>query len=220
MKAAARSSDERQFDASGVLCTGSQTYHIRQVHSSNSVFVAGPSGTQSGDDSNLIASPSLCAIAQCTATLELSLSSASAISFLRQKLPQYTGPGHTTNRNASPTNARQELEQSKICVFDDAPFSTTELDLAWKQICACEIGQICLCPTAPSLIEVWKSIISAVILRNIDLEAGFAVDTLLRSVEEEGHPASLIIAVIFRLARPGAGQSEDSESFSLSSKTT
>lgn len=213
MKSAARTSDERHLDFNAVLCTDSQTYQIRQVHSSNSVFVAEPSETQSGDDSNLISSPGLCAIAQCTATLELLPSSASAVSFLRQKLPPYTGPGHVTDRDASPANATQEIVLSRESVFDNAPYSLVELKSAWKHICAFEMKQISLRPTPLALIEVWNSMMSAVLLRNINVEDAFAVDMLLGPVEEEGHPASLVRTVMSRLALPGTGQTEDGRSF-------
>ncbi len=79
---------------SAVLCTNDHTYQLRQVQSSNSVFVLQPSESRRGG--NEIPAPSLSAIAQCTATLEL-IPSDAATSFLmtsrllKKSLPPYKG---------------------------------------------------------------------------------------------------------------------------------
>lgn len=212
VKSAAGSSDGRQLDINAVLCTDSQTFHIRQIHSSNSVFVAQPSEAQNSDVSNLVSNPSLCVIAQCTATLELLPSSDSVISYLQKTVPEYTESGHAPYRGASSANATQERGQNKATIYDDAPFSRAELDLAWKQMCAFEIGQVSLRPTTLTLIEVWRSMMSAVILRSLNAEENFAVKMILGSTEEERHPAALIEAVVSRLAMRGTGQTDGSGS--------
>lgn len=83
-----------QSSPSAVLCTDDHTYQLRQVQSSNSVFILQPSENVLGD--NLIPTPSLSAVAQCTATLEL-MPSDTAASFalvsqlLKKSLPSYKG---------------------------------------------------------------------------------------------------------------------------------
>lgn len=86
--------DSKQPSPSAVLCTDDHTYQLRQVQSSNTVFVLQPSESCRGDDE--VPSPSLLAIAQCTATLELIpsdnvASSAMASRFLKTSLPSYRG---------------------------------------------------------------------------------------------------------------------------------
>ena len=86
--------DSKQPSPSAVLCTDDLTYQLRQVQSSNSVFILQPSESLHGN--NEIPSPSLSAIAQCTATLELILSDnvasfAMACRLLRRILPSYRG---------------------------------------------------------------------------------------------------------------------------------
>lgn len=86
--------DSKQPKPSAVLCTNDLTYQIRQVQSSNSVFILQPSESHRGV--NEIPSPNLSAIAKCTATLELVLSDTAA-SFamvsrlLKENLPPYKG---------------------------------------------------------------------------------------------------------------------------------
>ena len=79
---------------SAVLCTDDRTYQLRQVQSSNSVFILQPSESSRGNDS--IPSQSLLAIAQCTSTLELipsdtAASFALASQLLRKTLRSYKG---------------------------------------------------------------------------------------------------------------------------------
>ena len=86
--------DTKQSRPNAVLCTDDYTYQLRQVQSSNSILILQPSESRGSD--NEIPSPSLSAIAQCTATLEL-IPSDTAASFamvsrlLRQSLPLYNG---------------------------------------------------------------------------------------------------------------------------------
>lgn len=86
--------DFKQPRPNAVLCTDDHTYQLRQVQSSNSVFIVQPLESRHGD--NEIPFPSLAAIAQCTTTLEL-IPSDTAASFamlsrlLKQNLPPYNG---------------------------------------------------------------------------------------------------------------------------------
>ena len=61
--------DSKQPSPGAVLCTDAQTYQLRQVQSSNPIFILQPAESRRGD--NEIPFPTLSAIAQCTATLEL-----------------------------------------------------------------------------------------------------------------------------------------------------
>lgn len=86
--------EPKQPSPSAVLCTDDHTYQLRQVQSSNSVYILQPSESGRGDD--ILSSQSLLAIAQCTSTLEL-IPSDTAASFalvsqlLRTSLPSYKG---------------------------------------------------------------------------------------------------------------------------------
>lgn len=86
--------DSQESGSNAVLCTNEHTYQLRQVQSSNSVFILQPSETSRGD--NQILTQSLFAIAQCTTTLELIpldtvASSAMVSRLLKKSLPSYKG---------------------------------------------------------------------------------------------------------------------------------
>ena len=86
--------DSKQPSPSAVLCTNDHTYHLRQVQSSNSVFILQPSESYHADDRP--PSQNLLAIAQCTSTLELiptdsAVSSALVTQLIKRSLFSYTG---------------------------------------------------------------------------------------------------------------------------------
>ena len=84
----------KQPGPNAVLCTDDHTFQLRQVQSSNSVFILQPSESRRGE--NEITPPILSAIAQCTSTLELVTSNA-AVSItlicllLKESLHEYKG---------------------------------------------------------------------------------------------------------------------------------
>ena len=118
--------DLKQASPSAALCTDSLTFQVRQVQSSNSVFVLRP--TESHGTENGIPLPSVSAIAQCTSTLELIPSDAAASSailsrLLRDSLPLYNGT--ETDVELGPNNVssskndtcRDPKEQLRILTF-------------------------------------------------------------------------------------------------------
>lgn len=84
-------------------------------------------------------------------------------------------------------------------MLENAPFSSGELDKAWKELCAFELeGRVWL-PTAAALAEIWSSTISTATVRNLTLEDGFSVDMLEGALEEDGYPRALSRAILYRL---------------------
>ena len=86
--------DLKQASPSAVLCTNDLTFQLRQVQSSNSIFILRPTESHGTEDE--IPLPSVSATAQCTSTLELIPSDTAASPallsrFLRDSLPSYNG---------------------------------------------------------------------------------------------------------------------------------
>ena len=178
-----------------MLCTNSQTYQVRQVQSSNSVFVLQPSEAKPADGS--IPSNNLSAIAQCSATLELAQVIPAATGFLKQHLPVYGGPQSITNLATGMPSAEKLSRQSLLW---DAPFSVGEFDHACKELCIFEEGDQAWMPTDSVVAGVWKSVILAATMRGIDLGEGFAIAALSSIIEEDGYPLTLYKAVLHRLS--------------------
>ena len=177
-----------------VLCTDNETYQVRQVHSSNSVFILQPSEAETAQ--GLISSPRLSAIAKATATLELVHAKPSVSTFLRRVLPVYSGPEEGEGRHpgsGSPSTFSKGL-------LEDVPFSSGEYNKICLAMCVFQRNGLAWLPTASVLLNVWKSIISAATVRSVDLGDTFSTAALEGVVQEYGHEAALFRAVMNRLA--------------------
>ncbi|CAF9917969.1 hypothetical protein IMSHALPRED_003798 [Imshaugia aleurites] len=193
--------DSKQPGPSAVLCTDEHTYQLRQVQSSNSVFILQPSESRCGDDE--ISTHSLSAIAQCTATLELipsdpTSSSAMVIQLLKKSLPPYKGIDTDVGSGTNTTFSTKYKD--KKAISQDAPFSSKEFDKVWTQLCVFEVLGRAWLPTPSSLAMIWKSILSVATVRGVNLEKKFHFKSLAEMVGGDGYPWALFIAVMLRLA--------------------
>ncbi|USP76116.1 hypothetical protein yc1106_03390 [Curvularia clavata] len=175
--------------AYAVLCTPDKSFQLRQVQTSNSLFVTQPALEAHGNE---IPIPVTRAIALCSSTLELHASTASAISLLRETLPVY----HIVAGDVDATaNGR-----TKAHVFNDMPLSDGECQVAWTQLMAFETDQGSYQPSPSALSQVWRSIMAAALAEAIPLDKQFMINDVATAVAEEGHPASLTQAILAYLA--------------------
>jgi hypothetical protein len=142
------------------LCTSTQTYSLRQVQSSNSIFLIKPlsgagnrrkglegdgDATIEGDGTGLGVGDTVTAVAQCKATLELQKLEArdSAIAFLRQSLRLYDqlpADADALRLDVGMADAGRivmdiEKQRTKTRAFADVPLSTAECERGWVEIC-------------------------------------------------------------------------------------
>ncbi|PGH02348.1 hypothetical protein AJ80_08870 [Polytolypa hystricis UAMH7299] len=199
------------------LCTPTQTYILRQVHSSNSIFLIKPSerprddhtinsdvnGRPDAGTSPHGKDPVVTAIALCKSTMELHEpdKSFSAFPFLLQSLRVYDGPLNSGDRmdiedgmdGTDTTQSRKVIKR----VFADVPLSPVECKAAWINICAF----VHLDPTAGRLVawqpfaavklEVWKKILEGSLLHEINLEKQFLARDLWKAIldpDDDGTP--------------------------------
>lgn len=183
-----------------VLCTDDRTFHIRQVHSSNSIFILQPSQTQSIDEEGPIPAEAISAIAQPTATLELIPSSSHGPSSLRQILPVYGASQAEPERKSEPALVPPVADRiSKHAALDNVPLSSGEFEALWAQLCAFELEGQAWLPSIPLLAAVWKSIISAATANSIDLGQSIQIQSITQMVREDGYPVPLIETVLRRV---------------------
>lgn len=186
--------------ANAVLCTDSRTYQVRQVHSSNSVFVLQPSEIASNtSDEITIPDSGLSAIARCSTTLELIPATLSALALLRSKLPVYDSPRTELPSEQSAKTVAICDKRNKSAIYEDTPLSLQEYEKAWEELCAFEMDSTCWIPTAASLYGAWRSIMSALTLKGLKLQDSLYADDIAAVVEEDGIPAALFQAIIQRL---------------------
>jgi sister chromatid cohesion protein DCC1 len=175
--------------AYAVLCTPDKSFQLRQVQTSNSLFVTQPALEAHGNE---IPIPVTRAIALCSSTLELHASTASAISLLREVLPVYDIVAGDVD--ATPNG------RTKANVFNDIPLSDGECQAAWTQLMAFDTADGSYQPSPSALAQVWRSIIAAALAEGIPLEKQFMTNDIATAVAEEGHPTSLTQAVLAYLA--------------------
>lgn len=182
-----------------VVCTDTQTFNVRQVQSSNSVFILQPSGNDPSLDDSFTREPDIAAIAQCTSTLELMPPSVTSLAAIRQTLPIYNLDDHQNQDGLAPhSNESEKFGRHKA--FQNTPTSQREFDEAWLEVCAFELDRQAWIPSADSLKGIWASIMAAATMKNIDLTKRFRVIDLTDIVEEDGFPDALFKAVIRRVS--------------------
>lgn len=170
--------------AYAVLCTPNKTFQLRQVQTSNSLFITLPSLETHGNE---IPTPTTRAIASCSATLELHPSDGDPADFLKHVLPLYDfidGEADATSNG-----------KSKASILPDMPFSNGQCEQAWKTLMAFELAGISYRPTANTLSQVWRSIKDAAYATGSKLDQQFLTADLAKDVAEEGYPTSLVMAV-------------------------
>ena len=145
-------------DSSAVLCTPDKTYNLRQVSTSNTVFITQPS-VISSDSLEL---PSLQAVAQCHSTLEVQArNDVSAATYIKAALPTYASTGHYEPKSAL----------SKEQLFADIPLSDGECEQSWLDLACFESGQPrrAFVPSASAKLKVWQDMLALAISSSIDL---------------------------------------------------
>lgn len=175
--------------AYAVLCTPNKTFQLRQVQTSNSLFVTQPMLETHG---NGLSIPATCAIASCTATLELHPSTAPTVALLKDALPVY-------DVDAADVDVAN-LGRSKLGIFEDLPVSDGECQVAWDDIMAFELDHGSYQPSPSALSQVWRSINAAALAEGVKLDSQFLTLDMTDAVAEEGHPPDLIKAILAYLA--------------------
>lgn len=173
-----------------MLCTPNKTFHLRQVQTSNSLFVTQPQYLDS--HGNEIPAPATCAIASCPATLELHPSDASAVALLHEALPVYDVVAGDVDATGN--------GKSKHHIFDNLPLSDAQCQDAWNQLMAFEHDEHTYRPSVNALSQLWQSINAAALSEGIKLDSQFLTDDIATAVAEDGHPFSFTKAVLGHLS--------------------
>ena len=184
-----------------VLCTDNSTFHLRQVHSSNSVHLIVPTEIKANSYTHVAGDVGLTAIAQCTTTLELAPASTDTTSILKEALPLYSGSVGLIECEKEfkdrPKSADKGTQQD---ILDNLPLSRQEFEDAWLDLCAFETNGHAWVPSALDRSGIWKSIMSAATLENANLVEGFSPSILRQAVlSHDTYPADLLDAVLRRL---------------------
>lgn len=171
--------------AYAVLCAPDKTFQLRQVQTSNSLFVTQPAFEAHGSD---LAFPTTRAIASCATTLELHPDDSSPAAYLEGRIPVYDlidGEVDVAGNG-----------KSKAAIFSHMPFSDGQCEQSWRDMMAFEFAGSSYRPSANTLLQVWKSVNAAATAEGVKLESQFLAEDITRPVSEEGHPSSLLLALL------------------------
>ena len=170
-----------QSDPGAVLCTQDKTFEIRQVQSSNILYILCPS--QHGAEHKV----ELSAIAQCNGLLELIPRRSDVSQYLRSKLPVY---------DTSYTSEKPTADASFKDIFEDSPFSITEIRDGLKELCAFEHNGVHCVPNAKLMQEIWSSFMNSMTLEGISINKDFDMSDARRLISEDGHNVKIFDAMM------------------------
>lgn len=174
--------------AYAVLCTPTQTYQLRQVQTSNSVFVTQTVLNSHGNKGPV---PELSAIATCPTTLELHPVTGTAIPYLKDALPLYDMADDMVDAAGN--------GKGKMRVFSNIPLSDAHCEWSWRELIAFEFAGSSFRPSAATLLKLWQSINSAALAEGIDLSKQFLTEDVLKAIDDESYPVQLFHSLLSRL---------------------
>lgn len=193
-----------------MLCTDDQTFNIRQVQSSNSVFLIKSMPCDHVSESQSCHVPAVQVVSQCMAILELVPATHDTISLLTQALELYKdSPDVSTLEIELEGGSMLPEKSNRQPVLESVPFSLGEFDEAWLEICAFEHDGHAFRPSSTFLAKVWKSMIAAATTLDIDIARGFRLTHLLEAMNDDGFPRNLIKAIMARTGLKNEGKMED-----------
>ena len=188
--ASSSQSSKSQAASNAVVCTPDETFDVRQVQSSNVLYILQPSKCSTEERLNVAQFKGVTAIAQCKGLLELVKASPNPEQYLRANVPAFNHEiGSVPSRVHRPT--RLEL-------LRDAPFSSGEFHSAWKQLCIFEVEGRPWLPTALVLRNIWASLLSAAIINDIDTTGQFKTTAIKILLQADGHAIPALEAIFAR----------------------
>lgn len=172
-------------DPEAYLCTQDKSYLIRQVHTSNTVYITVPSSNASGTT----------AISQCGSAIEaLPAPAHHAKPTLRSLLTPFGDP---RDLDIPSVDAR-----TKDNVFAHTPMSHAECQAIWNQLAAFEHSGQSFRPTAAVHVKVWKWLLEIAYAHGVDLAKRplekHSLDTMLQGEDE--WPRQLVDAILLKLS--------------------
>ena len=183
-----------------VVCTHDLTFEIRQVQSSNILYLIEPSSLTSSIENDLALVSGVTAIGQCKALLELVPIQTQPILFLKDAIPVYSDERAVAGGHQTSSKSR-----TKHALIRDMPFSTGEFDSAWTELCAFESEHEVWRPSALLLRDIWASFVAATIVQGIDITSTTSTTStvwykdVVRMVMEDGFPEVVLQAMFRRL---------------------
>ncbi|KAI4720743.1 hypothetical protein E4T48_02917 [Aureobasidium sp. EXF-10727] len=171
-------------DTEAFLTTTHKTYLVRQVHTSNTVYITTPTPNAHGTT----------AVSQCRSALEcLPAPVRHAESTLRSLLITFGEPQDLELRPSDP--------QSKDYVFAHTPMSHDECQTVWKDLLAFEHDGQSFRPTPVALARVWKWLLEIAYANAVNLAEPVQKESVDKMLDgEDEWPRGLVDAIFLKLS--------------------
>ena len=181
--------------AHAVLCTSNQTFDLRQVSTSNELYVIRPSKDSSDGSSGLVA------IGQPQSTLEVMPSKPRlAVPLVQAAVPVYASTGHAGDGGRV---------ISKTDLFANLPLSDAECEQAWIDLACFEHNGHAVVPNANVKVKVWNGILTTATANGIDLSGPLDQEQQAKLVaSDDDWPSSLCEAVLRSMLASATGGDE------------
>ncbi|EKG12129.1 Sister chromatid cohesion protein DCC1 [Macrophomina phaseolina MS6] len=201
-----------QKQASAVLCTSDRTYHLRQVHTSNSVHLTRPATLDAASDA--LPAPGISAVAKCGALLELHPVHESPVAALREAITRIWHSERWDGETIAGFSG-EVVEKSKEEFYADIPFSDQECEKAWVDLCAFEFEGRPVVPTVPAQWMYWRTIFTTAVAEGIDLGAQFQIAHLAKTLQDEESLIPELVGAILRRLLPDDQMAGDDCEFAM-----
>lgn len=196
-----------------VLCTPSQTFSIRQVQTSNSLYLLQPHAPTPCADSDAfpeIPQPGLTIVSTATSYLELLPSTPDPIPQLYQSLPVYHGWDTGEDDEDSDFAMQTELLDQKgySGLLEHATVSDGEFLRAWTETGGFELARIPHRPSAAISLQLFNKLSDASLLSRIHLfepSKPFATSNIWNAIDEDSLPIPFLEAFLRRVCDPMEG---------------
>ncbi|KAF7186477.1 hypothetical protein HII31_12179 [Pseudocercospora fuligena] len=157
-------------DANVVLCTPDTTYNVRQVSTSNSVYLT--QTTEKQDPGGGPPKIGVEAVAKCDTTIELltTPTTQAAEPYIKAALPVYSSNG----------NYGSAVPVTKAELFSHIPLSQAQCQIGWLNLACFESQdpQGCYVPSAKVKNEIWQLAVTAATADGISLTDPYPTDDL------------------------------------------
>lgn len=185
-------------EAHSVLCTPNKTYQIRQVSTSNSVYLIRPHDIS--DPSGGVPKTGVEAVAKIDTTIELlPTSGSSAAPYIKAALPTYASTGNYGT--AAPISKRE--------LFSHIPLSQAECEEGWREL-ACFESQApagSYIPSAKVKAEVWQSAMTVAVADGFEVDSPFPENDIPPfAIDLPGEwPHELVVGIFSSVSKPTPG---------------
>ncbi|KAF8417978.1 hypothetical protein EV426DRAFT_514426, partial [Tirmania nivea] len=198
------------FSGHAVLCTPSQTFSIRQVQTSNSLYLLQPDALTPCSDSDAfpeIPQPGLAIMSTATSYLELLPSTPDLIPHLYQSLPVYHGWDTEKDDEDGGSAMQVELSDRKGYqgLLEHASVSDGEFLRAWTDTGGFEVAQVPRRPSAAISLQLLNKLSDASLFLPIHLfksSKPFTTSDIWNAIDEASLPVPFLEAFLRRVCDP------------------